>query len=129
MTQPNLINLHPNEYSQGLRYYPFAVNLDKCVESCNILNDISNRVCVPNKTKDLNSHVFNIISRIRESKNINKAYHVNAKINLMVENLTQIKSGITVNVCVSVKFQTNMMCVKKIIFGILLHVAVKMVNM
>ena len=129
MTQPNLINLHPNEYSQGLRYYPFAVNLDKCVESCNILNDISNRVCVPNKTKDLNSHVFNIISRIRESKNINKAYHVNAKINLMVENLTQIKSGITVNVCVSVKFQTNMMCVKKIIFGILLHVVVKMVNM
>ena len=129
MTQPNPINLHPNEYSQGLRYYPFAVNLDKCVESCNILNDISNRVCVPNKAKDLNSHVFNIISRIRESKNINKAYHVNAKINLMVENLTQIKSGITVNVCVSVKFQTNMMCVKKIIFGILLHVAVKMVNM
>ena len=23
MTQPNLINLHPNEYSQELRYYPF----------------------------------------------------------------------------------------------------------
>ena len=26
MTQPTLINLHPNEYSQELRYYPFAVN-------------------------------------------------------------------------------------------------------
>ena len=25
MTQPTFINLHPNEYSQGLRYYPFAV--------------------------------------------------------------------------------------------------------
>ena len=25
MTQPALINLHPNKYSQGLPYYPFAV--------------------------------------------------------------------------------------------------------
>ena len=30
-TQPNLINLHPNEYTQGLRYYPFALNLDRSV--------------------------------------------------------------------------------------------------
>ena len=24
--QPTLINLHPNEYSQELHYYPFALN-------------------------------------------------------------------------------------------------------
>ena len=24
-TQPTIISLYPNEYSQGLRYYPFAV--------------------------------------------------------------------------------------------------------
>ena len=28
MTQAILINLHPNQYTQGLRYYPLAVNLD-----------------------------------------------------------------------------------------------------
>ena len=28
MTQPTLVNLYSNEYSQGLCYYPFAVNLD-----------------------------------------------------------------------------------------------------
>ena len=28
MTQPMLINLHPNEYGQGLIYYLFAINLD-----------------------------------------------------------------------------------------------------
>ena len=54
MTQRTLINLHPNEYSQGLRYYQFAVNLDRCMGSCNIVNDTSNRVCVPDKTEDLN---------------------------------------------------------------------------
>ena len=57
MIQPNLINLHPNEYGQGLRYYPFAVNLDTCMGSCNTLNELSNRVCVPNKTEDLNLNV------------------------------------------------------------------------
>ena len=33
MTQPTLINLHPNEYSQEFHYYPFAVKLDRCVGS------------------------------------------------------------------------------------------------
>ena len=28
MIQPTLINLHPNEYSQEFKYYPFAVKLD-----------------------------------------------------------------------------------------------------
>ena len=28
--QPTLTNLHPNEQSQELRYYPFTVNLDTC---------------------------------------------------------------------------------------------------
>ena len=54
MIQPTLINLHPNKHTQGLHYYPFAVNLDRCVQSCNTLNDLSNRVCIPSETDDLN---------------------------------------------------------------------------
>ena len=49
MTQPTLINLHPNEYSQEFHYYPFAVKLDRCVRSCNTLNNLSNKVFIPNK--------------------------------------------------------------------------------
>ena len=37
MIQPTFINLHPNEYSQGFHYYPFAVKLDRCVGSFNTL--------------------------------------------------------------------------------------------
>ena len=33
MTQPTHINLHPNEYIQGLHYHPFVVNLDRCTGS------------------------------------------------------------------------------------------------
>ena len=44
MIQPTLINLHSHEYSQELRYY-LAVNLNRCVESCNILDNLSRRLC------------------------------------------------------------------------------------
>ena len=53
MIQPTLINLHRNEYSQELNYYPFAVKLDRCVVSCDTLTDLSNKVCLLNKTEDL----------------------------------------------------------------------------
>ena len=72
MTQPTFINLHPNEYSQEFHYYPFAVQLDRCVGSCNTLNDLSNKVCVPNKTDDLNLSVFNMITGIDKSKTLTK---------------------------------------------------------
>ena len=51
MIQPTLINLHPNKHTQGLHYYPFAVNLDRCVQSCNTLNDLSNRVCISKENR------------------------------------------------------------------------------
>ena len=50
MTRTTLIDFNPDENSQGLRYYPFMVNLDRCTESCNTLDDPSGRICVPNKT-------------------------------------------------------------------------------
>ena len=63
-----LLNSNPNEYSQEFHYYLFAVKLDRCVGSCNTLNDLSNKVCVPNKIEDLNLSVFNMITRINELK-------------------------------------------------------------
>ena len=68
MIQITLINLYPYEYIQGLRSYPFTFNLDRCVGSCNTLNDLSSNVCVANKIEDLNISVFNIITGITESK-------------------------------------------------------------
>ena len=42
----------------------------------------------------------------------------------MVNNVTQAESGITTNVGVSVTVQNNIICLKMIIFGILLYVVV-----
>ena len=52
--QPTLINLHPSEYSQEVHYYPFSVKLNRCAGTCNNLNELSNKVCLSNKTEDLN---------------------------------------------------------------------------
>ena len=77
MTQSTLVNLHPNEHSKESHYYPFAVKLDRCVGSCNTLNDLSNQLCLPNKTEDLNLSVFNMITEINESKTLTK--HISCK--------------------------------------------------
>ena len=72
MIQLTLINLHPNEYSQEFHYYPFAVKLDRCVRSCNTLNDLSNKVCIANKIEDLNLSMFHMIIGI----NFSRAYKI-----------------------------------------------------
>ena len=72
MIQPTLINLYPNEYNPEHHYYPFAVKLGKCTGSFNTLNDLSNRVCVSNKTNDLNIHVLNMITGKNQGKILTK---------------------------------------------------------
>ena len=77
--QPTLINLHPKEYCQKLHNYPSAIKLDKCVGSCNTVNDLSNNVCVPNKTDHLNMHAFNMIKEKNESKMLTKVISYESK--------------------------------------------------
>ena len=48
------------------------VKLDKCDGSCSTLNHLSNRVCVANKTEDLNIHAFNMITAKNEPKILTK---------------------------------------------------------
>ena len=69
MTQPYL---HRTEYSQEFHYYSFAVKLDRFVRSCNTLNGLSNKACVPNNTEDLSLSVHDMITGINESKSLTK---------------------------------------------------------
>ena len=124
MIQPTLINLHPNEYSQEFHYYPFTVKLDKCVGSCNSLNDFSNKVCVPNKTEDLNLSMFDMITGINQSKTLTKHISCQCNVDLMEKSIIQINGRIMIKVDVNVK---DAVYVKKIMFEIL-HIVVKIEN-
>ena len=72
MIQHTLINLHPNQYSQELLYNLFAVKLNVCIGSCNAFNDLSSKVCVPNKSEDLNLSMLNVITEINVLKTLTK---------------------------------------------------------
>ena len=53
-------------------YVTIHLQLDRCVESCNTLNDISKGVCFGNETEDVNLSVFNMVTGINESKRFAK---------------------------------------------------------
>ena len=52
----------------------FAVKLDKFFRSYNILNNLSNKVYVPNKTEDLDIHVLNMNAGKNKSKVLTEFY-------------------------------------------------------
>ena len=68
LTLSDFTNLNLKE----LHCYLFMVSLDRCNGSFNTLHDLSRIICFPNKTEDVNLNVFNMITRINESKTITK---------------------------------------------------------
>ena len=66
-----------------------------------------------------------MIKEINESKESTKHLSYNVNVDLMQENIIQINDGIMINVNVIAKI---IMYAKKTMFGILLHVIVKMDN-
>ena len=109
--QPSPSNLHPNEYNQELHYYPLLVKLDKYAGSGNTLNDLSNRVFIPNETDYSNIQVFKINTRKNESKILTKDRLCQFKCRFDEKNAILMNGGITINVSVSVR---NIIYLKKL---------------
>ena len=64
--RPEIINVNSNEPV----FYSFSFKTNKCSGSCNNVNDPYAKICVPNVIKDLNVKVFNLMSRINETRYI-----------------------------------------------------------
>ena len=122
MSQSTLINLHPSDYSQEFQYYPFAVKLDRSLESCNALSNLSDKACVPNKAENLNLSMFSIITEINKPKTLTEYISCECKCRF---DGRKFNSGQWWN---NDKCIFECMYVKKIMFGILLHVVVKIEN-
>ena len=65
---PALIDLNPAE----LKYYPYTITLDKCNGSCNALSEISDRICAPDKTENVNLNFFYFDSKNKWIKKLRK---------------------------------------------------------
>ena len=117
MTLPTVIVLNPDEYNQRSLYYPFIVSLDGCKGIC---GNLRKRICVSNKTEDVNLSIFNMITRINESKTLTK--HISWK------SKCKLHKKCSNDKCqYECKNPRKYVC-QKTIFGILVLVLVKMVN-
>ena len=65
IVRPTVIDLNPVD----LKYYPLMISLDKCGRSCYVL---SPKIYLPQKTKDINVKVFNMIANKSEAKTMTK---------------------------------------------------------
>ena len=60
---------------------------------------------VSNKAKSINLNVLNLITKKLNQKNSQNMYHANVNINLIIENLTQIRSIIAIIIDLNAKIQ------------------------
>ena len=88
IVRPTLVDSNPIK----LNYYLFMISLVKCNISCNVVDDISTKMCVPNKTKDVNIKIFNMITRMQ--KRWQNIFHLTVNANLKIQHVIQIKNGI-----------------------------------
>ena len=66
ITRTKIINTNNNESV----FYPFSIKINKCGRSCNNINDPFAKLCVPDTIKNVNVKVFNLMSFINQTKQI-----------------------------------------------------------
>ena len=64
--RPKTINVNSNEPV----FYPYSIKVNKCSGSCSNINDPYAQLCVPDIFKNINVKVFNLMSRINETRQI-----------------------------------------------------------
>ena len=66
MSRPKIINTNANEPV----LYPLSVKVNKCSGDCNNINDPMAKLCVPDVVRVMNINVFNLLSRINETRKV-----------------------------------------------------------
>ena len=66
MARPKIMQTNANEPV----FYPLSIKVNKCGGDCNTINDLMTKLCVPDIVKDMNIKVFNMLSRINQTRKI-----------------------------------------------------------
>ena len=51
-------------------FYTFSITVNKCSGSCNNINDLYAKICLPDVVKNINVKAFNLMSRTNETRHI-----------------------------------------------------------
>lgn len=92
------------------------------------LDNISNEMCVPDKTENVTIKLFNMTAIIIESKSSLKLVSCDCKCGFKCEASNLNKKFTTINVTVNVKIYSNSMFVKKTASGIIVNVFVNVMK-
>ena len=68
MPRPKILDV--NEGFGEALFYPYNVLVNKCIGSCDTLDDPMGRLCVPNIIKNVNMKVYNFLMRLNETRNV-----------------------------------------------------------
>ena len=104
-TRPQVVNVNGDEPV----FFPFSIEASRCSGSCNNINDLYAKVCVPDVVENLNVKVFNLMSRTNETRFIE--WHElkmkivkNMSVNLGLMFVIINNVGMKVNADVNVKY-------------------------
>ena len=61
-----IISLNTNEPM----LYPYSIKINRCKGSCNTIKDPYAKICVPDRIKNTNVKVFNLLSRTNETRHV-----------------------------------------------------------
>ena len=64
--RPVIMNINSNESL----FYPYNILVNKCSGSCNDINNSYAKLCIPDVVKNMNIKVFNLMSRINETRHV-----------------------------------------------------------
>ena len=51
-------------------FYPYSISVNKCKGSCNTINNLYPKLCIPDTIKNINVKVFNLVSRTNETRHV-----------------------------------------------------------
>ena len=64
--RPQIVNVNGDDPV----FFPFSNKTNKCSSSCNNINNLRAKLCVPDVVKNLNVRAFNLMSRTNEARHI-----------------------------------------------------------
>ena len=62
--------LHVNEVVGEALFYPYNVLVNKCSRSCDTINNLMAKLCVPGIAKRVNMQVYNFLMRLNETRSV-----------------------------------------------------------
>ena len=68
MPRPKILDV--NEGVGEALFYPYDVLVNKCIGSCDTINNPMVKLCVPNIIKRINMKVYNFLMRLNETRNV-----------------------------------------------------------